>query len=679
MRFPRFAASCVAALCFFMLAPAGVSAAQITVLGDVPVDWLGEPNSDFGTLAGTETRIANGVAAFDATTGVFSFPESEVKTLRAASIVDVCDGNGKWLELKAGTLKTADWKAPKKTVRHADALAESGKMLKRVFTNKETGLRVEWTILLREKSPYFTQTFVVKNAGTTALKLSALRFGTFEFDEADKASILGSVPGSPVLLAEDLLCGIESPNFGPERIDDRTVTLTLPVNLTLAPQERLKFSSMLGWFPREQRRRAFNYYIERERAAPSQHFLHYNCWYDYGLNPTESAILQSFETYGKELQKRNVELDSVVLDDGWDYPVTGELWSPTPAKFPNGFKTLTKTAKKYNAGFGIWISPLGGYFDTDKRLASAKALGGADPAAEAFDLADPLYYAWFLKKCSSLVRKNGVNYFKWDKAGEGASMHFMRLCEIAGALRKINPKLYVNVTVGTWPSPFWLNHIDCTWRDGTADVSWINTDIGDKRDQWISFRDSAAINCFPRKCALYPLNSAMHHGIVLGSQMQGAECAEAGTDMKREIRSYFALGPNLQEIYVDCKMVAGTPFWDQLAESARWAETHAKTLVDIHWVKGDPANKEPYAFAAWRRGDGTLYLRNAAAESKEIALSLKEAFELPAAECAANYTLRAAYADESAAFPPRAVSAAEELKIMLEPLQVLILDAEKQN
>lgn len=679
MKFPRFAASCVAALCFFVLAPASVPAARITALGDVPVDWLGEPNSDFGTLAGTETRIANGVAAFDAATGVFSFPESEVKTLRAASIVDVCDGNGKWLELKAGTLKTADWKAPKKPVRHADALAESGKMLKRVFTNKETGLRVEWAILLREKSPYFTQTFVVKNAGTTALKLSALRFGTFEFDEADKASILGSVPGSPVLLAEDLLCGIESPNFGPERIDDRTVTLTLPVNLTLAPQERLKFSSMLGWFPREQRRRAFNYYIERERAAPSQHFLHYNCWYDYGLNPTESAILQSFETYGKELQKRNVELDSVVLDDGWDYPVTGELWSPTPAKFPNGFKTLTKTAKKYNAGFGIWISPLGGYFDTDKRLASAKALGGADPAAEAFDLADPLYYAWFLKKCSSLVRKNGVNYFKWDKAGEGASMHFMRLCEIAGALRKINPKLYVNVTVGTWPSPFWLNHIDCTWRDGTADVSWINTDIGDKRDQWISFRDSAAINCFPRKCALYPLNSAMHHGIVLGSQMQGAECAEAGTDMKREIRSYFALGPNLQEIYVDCKMVAGTPFWDQLAESARWAETHAKTLVDIHWVKGDPANKEPYAFAAWRRGDGTLYLRNAAAESKEIALSLKEAFELPAAECAANYTLRAAYADESAAFPPRAVSAAEELKIMLEPLQVLILDAEKQN
>lgn len=674
----RTLVSTAALLCAAVAAPNAVAEA-ISALGDVPVDWTVGDAKSFGRLTGTDARLENGVAKFDAKTGVFAFKKSSLKRLKTSALVEVCTADGVWVKLSAGMPAASDYKAPKTAIRHADALSEAGKIITRVYENKALGLRVTWSIQLREKSPYFTQKFEVENAGTAPLKLSALRFGTFEVENAEAVATIGNVPGSPVALADDVLCGIESPNFQLEKLDAKTVALKLPVSLTLEPKHSLKFSSMIGWFPKEQQRRAFNYYIERERAAPSQHFLHYNCWYDYGLDPTETKILASFEAYGNELvKKRGVKLDSVVLDDGWDYPVTGELWSPTPAKFPHGFKNLTKTAKKYKSNFGIWISPLGGYFDTDKRIASAKQIGGLSPDAEAFDLADPLYYNWFLKKCSDLVTKDGVNYFKWDKAGEGASMHFMRLCEISSELRKLNPNLYLNVTVGTWPSPFWLNHIDCTWRNGTGDVAWINTDIGDKRDQWISFRDQEAINCFAKKGPLYPLNSAMHHGIVLGTQMQGKDCAEAGTDMKREIRSYFALGPNLQEIYVDYKMVEGTPFWDQLAESVKWAKKHGKTLVDIHWVKGEPRNKEAYAFAAWHRGDGTIYLRNAAAEPKEISFTLAEAFELPKAEASAKYELKAAYADDADAFKSRTVPAGSDVKITLAPLQVLVLDATKK-
>lgn len=647
----------------------------ITPLGDVPVDWT--TGEKFGSLSGSAGKIENGVVGFSAGTNTFLFKKSSLKKVKAAELFEVCV-DGQWVKFAAGTPTASDFKAPKKKVRHADALPEGGKAISRVFENKALGLTLSWSASLREKSPYVTQTFELKNAGTKPQKITGLRLGTFAAENADGVRTIGSVPGSPVALADDVLCGIESPNFKLEKIDGKTVALSLPVNLTLEPKSSLKFSSMIGYFPKEQQRRAFNYYIERERAAPSQHFLHYNCWYDYGLEPNEEKMLASFEAYGKELKKRGVQLDSVVLDDGWDYPVTGELWSPTPGKFPHGFKNLTKTAKKYNSNFGIWISPMGGYFDTDKRIASAKKIGGLSPDAEAFDLADPLYYKWFLGKCSNLVEKDGVNYFKWDKAGEGASMHFMRLCEIASELRKKNPSLFLNVTVGTWPSPFWLNHIDCTWRNGTGDVAWYNPDVGDKRDQWLTFRDQEAINCFSKKGPLYPLNSAMHHGIVLGTQFQGKDCAEAGTDMKREIRSYFGLGPNLQEIYVDYKMVAGTPFWDQLAESAKWAKKHGKTLVDIHWVKGEPVRKEAYAFAAWRRGDGVIYLRNSAEEPKSISFSLKEAFELPRGETSAKYELRAAYADEDEIFKPRTVSADKEIKFDLAPLQVLVIDAQKK-
>lgn len=652
-----------------------VSASPVAELGDVPVDWT-MPGDPFGKLSASAAEMKNGLVGFNAATGTFSFKKSELRKLKVKSLFDV-SADGRRVAFTAGKLSASDYKAPKNPVRHADALKEPGKVISRTFENREIGLTVVWSASLRGKSPYVTQTFVVKNTGKKPLRLTDLRLGTFERDSAAVAT-LGNVPGSPVALAEDVLCGLESPNFALEKPDGRTVSLALPIDLTLAPKSSLKFSSMIGYFPKAQQRRAFNYYVERERAAPSQHFLHYNCWYDYGLNPTEEKILGSLEIYGKELKKRGVVLDSIVLDDGWDYPVKGELWSPTPEKFPNGFKKLSATAKKYKSNFGIWISPLGGYFDVDKRIASAKEIGGLSPDAEAFDLADPLYYKWFLNRCSNLVEKDGVNYFKWDKAGEGASMHFMRLCEIASELRKKNPRLFLNVTVGTWPSPFWLNHIDCTWRNGTGDVAWYNPDVGDKRDQWLTFRDQEAINCFSKKGPLYPLNSAMHHGIVLGTQMQGKTCAEAGTDMKREIRSYFALGPNLQEIYVDCKMVAGTPFWDQLAESVNWAKKHGKTLVDIHWVKGEPVRKEAYAFAAWRRGDGTIYLRNSAAESSAISFSLEEAFQLPKGETTAKYELRAAYADENEIFPPRVVPADKKITIELAPLQVLVIDAAKK-
>ncbi|MBT3750299.1 MAG: hypothetical protein HOG34_15060, partial [Bacteroidetes bacterium] len=31
-------------------------------------------------------------------------------------------------------------------------------------------------------------------------------------------------------------------------------------------------------------------------------------------------------------------------------------------------------------------------------------------------------------------------------------------------LRKQNPEVFINITVGSWPSPFWLQYADCTWR-----------------------------------------------------------------------------------------------------------------------------------------------------------------------------------------------------------------------
>ena len=525
---------------------------------------------------------------------------------------------------------------------------------------------------------YTIRMVTIAAKGEEPLKINKLTLATFTPRDINKVEVIGKVPGSPVALDEDTLCGVEQPSFKMEK-GPNTVSLTLDCDLTLTPGGRpLVFRVMRGTFPKAQRRRAFNDYLEAERAAPSHAFLHYNGWYDFGTEPTEAGMLEIMRQYAAETEKRGITMDGYVLDDGWDEQKVA-AWEPTPKKFPNGFKTMTEFSEKHGSSFGIWISPLGGYYGVPERVESAKREGGMPKEATAFDLKYPEYYEWFKGRCMKLVKDNHCRYFKWDKAGEGVSMHFMELCRLAKELRAVEPRLMINVTVGTWPSPFWLNHIDCTWRTGTADVFWYGK-VGDKRDQWLTFRDTELYRCFVKKCPLYPLNSVMHHGIVMGTQYQGKTAAEAGPDLKREIRSYFALGPNMQEIYVDPKLV-GPDFWDQLAESVKWFKRHEATLVDIHWVKGEPLvgdKLSPYMLAAWKDGDGTIYIRNPSDKEAELSFTLNEAFELDTLEDAnTSYSLKSAYADDKTAMPG-SVKIGETVTFKLKPFQVLIIDSKKE-
>lgn len=79
------------------------------------------------------------------------------------------------------------------------------------------------------------------------------------------------------------------------------------------------------------------------------------------------------------------------------------------------------------------------------------------------------------------MKKDKVIYFKWNKTGDGISPRFMALLSIANELRRENTRLFINTTVGTWPSPFWLNHVDSKWRSGIVNVGWAGK--GNDREQ----------------------------------------------------------------------------------------------------------------------------------------------------------------------------------------------------
>lgn len=529
----------------------------------------------------------------------------------------------------------------------------------------DAGLRARWRAELRDESNYIRTTLDVA-AASKAVPVFGIELADVR---VAGARTVGTVPGCPVV-ASSFFLGVEMPG-AQNAVSDSGARIGFGCKLVLSEQP-YTFGAVVGVAPTGQLRRSFLHYVERERARPSKPFLHYNCWYDLGYGVDEKGLLDVVRQFDTELvKKRGVPVLSYLADDGWDDPGQG-LWVEHAKKFPGGFAGLNEKMKPFDAHLAVWISPLGGYGGDKERTAWAQKMG-LIPANSALDLAQPAYRKWFENRCRELMRDAGVNAFKWDKAGQGVSPHFMALLDVARNLRQENPDVFINVTVGTWPSPFWLNHVDSTWREGSSDVGW--TGKGDDRETWLTFRDGYCRKMFVEASPLYPLNSAMHHGIVHGRAFQGEKVGKTGANLKNEARSYFANGASLQELYITPSMM--TPeAWNHVAEAAKWAHLNADVLVDAHWVGGDPLKLEVYGYAAWNRRMGTLMLRNPDDKPQSIALNATTAFELPP-DAPRAYLLRSPYPDQR--IQALQFTAATRQTITLAPLEVLVFETEPER
>jgi len=558
-----------------------------------------------------------------------------------------------------GSPSYADIEAKPNAARAGDRVA--GRGLNATFRDGKSGATVQWRAVLRNGANYLRVSVALKG-GDSAARLRKVEL----LDVRGRDAIqVGRVSGSPVVMGQTFF-GIELP-FAGNQLSADGFHSSFDCNLPLGKSDAYTFSSVVGVVAHGQLRRGFLQYLERERAVPYHPFLHYNCWYVMERRINEKDVLAAIAAFSREMTaKRGAVMDSYVLDDGWDDPKLG-FWAVSKAKFPAGFDPLSVALEREHSRLGIWISPLAGYDWANERVAEARKLGLVRGAW--LDLADPKYYAWFRDYCANLMRKNRVNYFKWDKAGAGVSPHFMALLACADELRQIDPQLFLNVTVGTWPSPFWLQFIDSTWRCG-GDMGFHGK--GDDREKWITYRDGQTYRNVVQRGPLYPLNSLMTGGIVHARGLpDSARAAKAGNDLRHEARSFFGLGTNLQELYIQHDMMDAAA-WDAVASAAKWAEKNADVLVDTHWIGGDPNKLQPYGFASWSPRKAVLTLRNPDDQPREIALDAAVVFELPKG-APGKYALTAAY--EDLRIKTLALESGSNTTVRLEPFEVLVFDA----
>jgi len=427
----------------------------------------------------------------------------------------------------------------------------------------------------------------------------------------------------------------------------------------------------------------FTRYFDDIRVAKLRPYTLYNSWYD--LRSAEYPHVKPHQVMNEEnalriarmvrenmVEKYGITMDAFALDDGWDVYRSG--WELRKEQFPHGLKPIVDELKKSNTRLGIWYGPTGGYSMHDWRTDWWKSNGYEVTDSNHGSVVGPKYSALFQQRTTDMA-KDGVAYFKWDgiqfvdnNPANGGPIglysrrvgmkHVIGFCD---AVRKVNPDMFLNVTSGTWLSPWWMRFADQIWMDGgdfgEADVPSIST-----RDSSITYRDMVLYDDFHTKGLWFPVSNLMTHGIIKGHiDVESIGKGEPLTKFADEVVFYLSRGVSMYELYI-APDIMNQGEWKVLSESLKWARANFDIFKRGEMVGGDPGKSEAYGHVHFQGENGFLALRNPDINATTLKVKLDPACGLKVD--AKDLVLERVYPTRWVA--PRTFQAGEEVELPLQ-------------
>lgn len=592
------------------------------------------------------------------------------------------------------TIKPADLTSSTPVVQRIDAVPDAPRLADRYagwkiqiqYTATDGAYDVLWEAVLRDESNYIKQRTSI-TALTRDIDIASLTLVDMDVTDAE---VVGLDDGCPVV-AHDFFIAYEHPMTIYRLIDDNIEATYTRAQTTLEQGGTLTQSSVVGLVPDNQLRRGFLYYLERERPRPFRQFLHYNSWFDiaHSSRPTlftETEAVNRVNQYVQEMiTERGAFMDGFAMDDPWDNP--DSVWQFDPVRNPQEWQNFKAAAEVAGAATGAWMSPFGGYGGFRSRRLSAAAADPIDFETHygGFMLSGPNYNARYRSVCFDFIRNQGARYFKFDGIGGGlyqsgpatwAIADYEAFFQLVDDLRAEQPDLFINATVGSWHSPYYLMYADSIWRDG-QDFGWVGD--GSDRQKVINYANREVYRNVVQASPLYPLHAVMSHGVQLAAYAPSGMDPSSNDlgEFTDDIRSYFGAGRGLQEIYSSPDhpdtgaVILTEDMWDVIAEAAIWSREHEDVFADAHWVGGDPGNGDIHGIACWNPQKATLMLRNPSAQVKQIDIDVNQVFELPRGATTVYY-MKSPWA-EDAAEPAIQLQAGTPYQFTLEPFEVIVL------
>ncbi len=372
----------------------------------------------------------------------------------------------------------------------------------------------------------------------------------------------------------------------------------------------------------------FSQYLDDIRVAPVKPYTLYNSWYDLRspVMVKDSSQVMNEENIKRiiHLFKKNmivpygIHLDAFVLDDGWD--VYHSDWVLRKKQFPHGLKPISDELAGIHTKLGIWFGPIGGYSHRNWRLDYMKA-HGYETVGNEMCLAGKNYSQLFKKRVVDFVRKDDVEYYKWDGIqfscsepdhGHPIGIYSQRaimdtVISMCHAVRQANPNVYLNITSGTWLSPWWLKYANQIWMQG-GDYGFSKVPSISRRDAAITYRDFVLYEDFQKNHFWFPISNMMTHGIIKGSLQQLAQ-KEPLDKFTDNALLYFARGVSMYELYVSPDILTDGE-WKALSKSMKWAKDRFDILKHTEMIGGDPGEEQPYGYVHFTGNHGIIAVRN---------------------------------------------------------------------
>ncbi len=393
----------------------------------------------------------------------------------------------------------------------------------------------------------------------------------------------------------------------------------------------------------------FHRYLDSVRVAPLRPYTLYNSWYDLRApemvedeanvmnGPNIERIMSSFRR--QLLQPYGVGLDAFVLDDGWD--VYRSDWVLRDEQFPHGLGPVSRALAADDTDLGIWFGPTGGYSHRDWRLEYMRA-NDYELVGDQLCLAGEKYRQLFKERVVEMVAGHGVGYFKWDGIqfscsepdhGHATGLYSRRavlesVIDICQSVRVENPEIFLNVTSGTWLSPWWTRYADTIWMQG-YDYGYSDVPSISRRDRAITYRDYVLYDGLVKNDFWFPIANLMTHGIIKGDlQKLGGE-AEPLDKFTDNALLYVARGVAMYELYVSPDLLSDGE-WEVIAQSILWARDRFPILDSTVMIGGDPGKREAYGYAHFEGDRGILALRNPFAETRTLEVTISPELGLDA-------------------------------------------------
>ena len=351
-------------------------------------------------------------------------------------------------------------------------------------------------------------------------------------------------------------------------------------------------------------RKIMNTYVNSIRR-PARSLTLYNTWCDLrGDELTDKNMLNSAKQINDALNPYNTSLDVFAVDDGWFNPRS--IWEADKNKLPNGFSGLYETINSQNMKLGLWLPISGHSLDTSWGIKQ-----GIQPAHKKFYcMSDEKYNGRLRKQLKKIIKQGNINYFKHDfnffgccHNGHGhfptieqsTEANVDALLSILKMETKQKPDIFLAITTGIWPSPWWLPYVDTIWMGG-GDHEYnrkIPATFGSAFE--MNYRDAALYKILVNDGKIFPLSALLTHGIVDGKHTPYAIKYEQDEGWANYVMNYFGRGTLMRELYITPSNLTKKR-WEIMARALRWAKSLDNCMINSHFFLGNPMKMELFGY-----------------------------------------------------------------------------------